>query len=201
MKKSHRGHFVVGGLLAMVLVGAYAITLKLSTTPALADKPSNCATIKGGTITDTKGNLVVLGYDKWGYNYEAHMFNGFADNFSRPTTPVTSGDKLNMKWGDAWLANVDCNYDGKLDRGLVDGTVSGTSMGWLTNQYVGNYTDTSGNAQHYTDFVKIVWVGAGGDLWGQYHIIQEVYNDTGVGHTRTKDKSPGFGLNQQWTQL
>ena len=90
----------------------------------MAAKPGACATIQDGTITDSAGNPVVLGYDKWGYNYQAHMFNGYADNYSRPAVPVTSGDKLNMKWSDAWLANVDCNGDGKLDRGLVDGVVN-----------------------------------------------------------------------------
>lgn len=91
--------------------------------------------------------------------------------------------------------------DGKLDRGLVDGVVNGTSMGWLTNQYNGSYIDGDGNAQKYTDFYKIVWVGPGGDLWGQYHVIQEVYNDTGSGNYRFKDGAPGFGLNDQWTTL
>ena len=178
-----------------------AALIAAATMPALAAGPSACATIKDGTIKDTKGNSVVLGYDKWGYNYQAHMFNGFADNYSRPAVPVSSGDRLIMKWSDAWLANVDCNHDGKLDRGLVDGVVSGISMGWLTNQYNGSYVDADGNTQNYTDFYKIVWVGPGGDLWGQYHVIQEVYNDTGAGNYRFKDGAPGFGLNDQWTMI
>ncbi|MFA5776456.1 MAG: hypothetical protein WC988_02790 [Patescibacteria group bacterium] len=178
---------------------AVATVFALTTSPATAAKPGACVTIQDGTITDSAGNSVVLGYDKWGYNYQAHMFNGYADNYSRPTVPVTSGDKLNMKWSNAWLADVDCNGDGKLDRGLVDGVVSGTSMGWLTNQYNGSYIDGDGNTQKYTDFYKIVWVGPGGDLWGQYHVIQEVYNDTGSGNYRFKDGAPGFGLNDQWT--
>ena len=159
-----------------------------------------CATIQDGTITDTAGNPIAVGYDKWGYNYQAHMFNGYYGNFSRPAIPVTSGDKLIMKWSDAWLANVDCNGDNKLDRGLVNGVVNGVSMGWLTNEMRGSYTDVNG-PEHYTDFVKIVWVGSGGDLWGQYHIIQEIYNDTGSGNYRFKDGAPGFGLNDQWTKM
>lgn len=185
--------FLVGSAAGALMLGAMIV-------PAFAAAPS-CATIQGGTITDTAGNPVTVGYDKWGYNYQAHMFNGYAGNYSRPTVPVTSGDKLNMKWSDAWMANVDCNNDGKLDRGLVDGVVNGTSMGWLTNQYNGSYIDGDGNAQKYTDFYKIVWVGPGGDLWGQYHVIQEVYNDTGSGNYRFKDGAPGFGLNDQWTMI
>ncbi|MCL5275373.1 MAG: hypothetical protein M1434_11630 [Chloroflexi bacterium] len=191
------------------------VMLGVTITPALADKPvqtnadgvatawanTGCASIADGAITDSAGNPISMGYDKWGYNYQAHMFNGYAGNYLRPAIPVTSGDKLNMKWSDAWLANVDCNGDGKLDRGLVDGVVSGTSKGWLTNQYNGSYIDGNGNAQKYTDFYKIVWVGPGGDLWGQYHVIQEVYNDTGSGNYRFKDGAPGFGLNDQWTTI
>jgi len=179
------------------------IALAVVVAPAFAVKPAVCATIKDGTITDTKGNPISVGYDKYGYNYQAHMFNGYADNYSRPAILATSGDKLNMKWSDAWLANVDCNGDGKLDRGLVDGNVNGTSMGWLTNQYNGSYVDESGNVQHYTDFIKIVWTGPGSPLWGQYTIIQEVWNDpaSGLNGLFSKLGAPGFGLNDQWTIL
>src|SRR3989338_6791364 len=183
---------------------AIATVFALTTAPVMAAKPGACATIQDGTITDSAGNPVVLGYDKWGYNYQAHMFNGYADNYSRPAVPVTSGDKLNMKWSDAWLANVDCNGDGKLDRGLVDGVVGGTSKGWLTNEVNGDYDSDGDGIQdaHYTWFVKIVWVGPGGSLWGEYEIIQEVYNDPvgGFHGLQFKVGAPGFGLNDRWTQ-
>lgn len=187
-----------------ILIGSAASTLMLGAmiAPAFAATLS-CATIKDGTITDVKGNPVSVGYDQYGYNYQAHMFNGYYDNFSRPAVPVTSGDKLIMKWSDSWLANVDCNGDGKLDRGLVDGVVGGTSKGWLTNQLNGSYTDANGNVQHYTDFVKIVWTGSGSPLWGEYTIIQEVLNDPAGGFTGLLSKigAPGFGLNNSWTTL
>lgn len=189
MKKLMTG--VVAGILMF-------LTLTL---PVFA-APSSCATIKGGTILDSSGNTITEGYDQWGYNYQAHMFNGYYGNFSRPAVPVTSGDKLIMKWSDSWLANVDCNGDNKLDRGLVGGVSDGVSKGWLTNQVNGNYLDTNGDLQHYTDFVKIVWTGVGSPLWGQYTIIQEVYNDPAGGFTGLFSKigAPGFGLNDQWTQ-
>lgn len=99
-----------GGNIKKILASSAVSALMLGATiiPAFGAGPSTCATIKDGTITDSTGNPVALGYDQWGYNYQAHMFNGYAGNFSRPTVPVTSGDKLNMKWSDAWLANVDC---------------------------------------------------------------------------------------------
>ena len=179
---------------------------------AFAGKPASCATIQGGTITDSAGNPIQNGYDQFGYNYQAHMFNGTYDSSDRTidgkywgSTGDYVDDSLIMKWSDAWLSNVDCNGDNKLDRGLVDGVVGGTSLGWLTNQNEGDY-DSDGNGTqdaHYTYFAKIVWTGPGSPLWGQYTIIQEVYNDPVGGFTGLDSKlgAPGFGLNDQWTTL
>ncbi len=156
---------------------------------------AECVSIGSGLLKDSNGNTIVQGYDQYGYNYQSHIFNGFADNYSRPSVPVTSGDKLIMKWSDSWLANVDCDGDEKLDRGLVDGEQTGEiSRGWLTNHFIG---DTN----KYTDFIKIVWVGPGGTLWGQYKIIQEVWNDKSleINGIYDKIKAPGFGLNEGWT--
>ncbi len=57
-------------------------------------------------------------------------------------------------------------------------------------------------AKSVTYFVKIVWVGAGGSLWGQYDIIQEVYNDPVGGYhgLQIKVDAPGLGLNDHWTE-
>ena len=145
-----------------------------------------CSKIQGGTIMDSQGNAIKVGYDKWGYNYQAHMFNGLYDNFSRPTVPITEGDlKLEMKWSDDWLSNQDCNGDLKLDRGYdaKTGAIAGFSKGWLTNHFEGDYVD-AGESYHYTEFTKIVYdggaaCGAGSDscLWGVYTIIEDVIND------------------------
>lgn len=207
-------------LLALVVL---LLLLAATTTAALADKPTsfdsqgnetgwaqsnNCTTIQSGQITDSAGNPLSTGYDQYGYNYQAHMFNGTYDSSDRNIDGTYWGivadyvdDHLIMKWSDEWLANVDCNDDGKLDRGLVDGVVGGTSLGWLTNHVQGDYTDTDGNVQTYTTFVKIVWTGPGSPLWGQYTIIEEVLNDPAGGSTGLVDKhgAPGFGLNEHWT--
>ena len=155
----------------------------------------SCATIGSGLLQDSSGNPLVRGYDAYGYNYQAHMFNGTYDSSDRVLDGTYWGwtgdwvdDHLMMKWSDDWLANVDCDGDAKLDRGGS----SGISKGWLTNHVVG---------EGYTDFVKIVWVGPGGDLWGQYTILQEVYNEPGGGNYRFKLASPGLGQNDHWTSL
>ena len=84
---------------------------------------------------------------------------------------------------------------------MVNDDVGGTSLGWLTNHVERDYVDIEGNVQHYTEFVKIVWVGVGGSLWGQYEIIEAVYNYPADGDTglTLKVGSPGFGLNDHWT--
>jgi hypothetical protein len=195
-------------LVAVLLVGSFNVAYAAKPVQTDANgnetawEKSGCATIQDGTITDAKGNPLQLGFDQYGYNYQAHIFVGYYDNYSRPPVPVTSGDWLVMKWSDSWLANVDCNGDNKLDRGLVNGVVSGISMGWETNHLIGSY-EMDGSMQSYTDFVKIVWTGPGSSLWGQYTIIEEVLNDPAGGDTGLNSKlpGPGFGLNDQWTTL
>ncbi|MDO8591935.1 MAG: hypothetical protein Q7R60_03385 [bacterium] len=190
-----------------LIIAALAMVMALGIGTASAGKA--CATIQGGSITDTSGNPLSVGYDVYGYNYQAHMFNGTYDSSDRvldgmywsdPASVDYADDSLIMKWSDPWLANVDCNADGKLDRGLVNGVVGGTSLGWLTNQINGDYTDGTGS-HHYTWFDKIVWVGSGGSLWGQYQIIQEVVNDPagGLHGLQFKVGAPGLGLNDAWT--
>jgi hypothetical protein len=147
-----------------------------------------CKGVQKGGLTDVNGNPISLGFDKWGYNYQAHMFNGLYDNFSRPSPVVTEGlDNLVMKWSDDWLANVDCNGDGKLDRGGPGG--DGTSKGWLTNHFEGDYLGADNEYHHYTEYFKIVYVGpaispdpwAASRIWDLYAIIEHVYNDSYAG--------------------
>lgn len=192
-----------------------------------------CATIKSGTITDSSGNAVNTGYDVWGYNYQAHLFNGIYDNFTRPATPFTDDDcdtapygcvNLEMKWNDAWLSNLDCDHNGKLDRPL---SYVGSGA-WTTNHMSGSYEYTDDNGRikeaHWTSFVKIVavpedavctatvsgqctgnWTEPDGTvigpaIWGQFAIVQDVYNDPVGGYRGLAFKSPlapGFGIYKQ----
>lgn len=193
-------------------LGFIAIVTSIVTMIVLASGTASaappCATIQGGTITDSVGNPVSVGFDEFGYNYQAHLFVGTYDSSDRTLDGTYWGstgdyvdDGLIMKWSDDWLANRDCDGNGKLDRGSA--APYGTSQGWLTNQNEGDY-DSDGNGTqdaHYTYFAKIVWVGPGGSLWGQYEIVQEVYNDPvgGFHGLQLKVGAPGFGLNDHWT--
>jgi len=166
----------------------------------------SCVKIQGGSITDTAGNTIRTGYDQWGYNYQAHMFNGIYENFNRPVVPVTEGlVNLTMKWSDDWLSNLDCNGNGKLDRGGAIGANANISKGWLTNHDEGDYLGLDGELHHYTYFTKIVYDGGtacstneASCIWGVYNVIEEVYNDPfGGGHgiDRTRLKNPaGLGF-------
>ena len=85
-------------------------------------KPTKCTTIQDGVLTYSTGHYLagdplIADYDIFGYNYQAHMFNGWYENYTPEHEPVEEGDTwLEMKWNDAWLSNKDCNDDSKLDR-------------------------------------------------------------------------------------
>lgn len=156
--------------------------------PAIA-QPQACVKtkIQSGTLTDKIGNAIAVGYDQYGYNYQAHIFNGLYENFSRPAVVVTEGtENLVMKWSDDWLANVSCDATGKLARGYdaKSNTFTGVSMGWCTNHFEGDYLGSDNELHHYTYFVKIVYDAgaacAAGEttcIWGLYTIVEELQND------------------------
>jgi hypothetical protein len=147
-----------------------------------------CATIKDGSILDANGTAITLGYDEFGYNYQARIFNGTYDGADRKLDGTYYGqtgdfinDKLIMKWSDEWLSNKDCfGSDHKLDRGGP----TGNSMGWVTNQIEGDYLGSDGDYHHYTYHSKIVFdAGVACSfnkpecIWGSYAIIEETQND------------------------
>lgn len=187
-------------LIGIVYLGQYA--------PVDAGKKT-CATIQSGSIVDSFGNPLSVGQDEFGYNYQAHSFNGTYDSSDRQIDGTYFGstgdfvdDRLAMKWSDPWLSNLDCNGDNLLDRGLENGVVGGTSKGWLTNHIEGEYIDVNGDSQHYTYMTKIGWTGPGSPLWGEYTVQQEVYNDPAGGITGLAQKgTPGLGQNDQWTDM
>jgi hypothetical protein len=197
----------------MKRITAFALVLMLCGLAVLAAPAKNkCMTIQSGTLKDANGFTITMGYDQWGYNYQAMMFNGYFDNYSRPPVPTTSGDTLIMKWNDGWLSNQDCDFDGKLDRHFGYPTYRGSGA-WLTNHQSGSYED-NGKVYHWTYFVKIVaapldavlsggaWHSADGveigpAIWGDFAVIQELYNDSGTGDHGVLYKSPagpGFGI-------
>lgn len=195
----------------------------------------SCLTIQSGLLKDVNGNTITMGYDAWGYNYQAHAFNGLLGNYTRPTPPLTEDNcatgpmgadgciNLQMKWNDAWLSNKSCDGDDKLDRYFGFTSYIGSGA-WLTNHLSSSYSvlvNGMNKQATWTDFIKIVavpadatcntakpsiygdnctWVGSDGveigpSIWGQFAVIQEVYNDPFAGLHGNLYKSPaGPGL-------
>jgi hypothetical protein len=194
----------------MVLAGLFCLCLTgLSVAPADAE----CTTIPDGTLLTSTGDVIELGYDEWGYNYQAHMFNGWYCDAYRDASwcQPWKDDRLMMKWNDAWLSNKDCDGDGLLDRHYGYESYIGSGA-WLTNHQWG-YEEVDGKKCKWNYFVKIVaapsdavseggvWYTATGEeigpvIWGAFAVIQEVYNDPCSGETGLLYKSPvraGFG--------
>ena len=175
-------------------------------------KNTECATIKDGIIEygrvgDPNTEIIPIGYDAWGYNYQAHLFNGWYWNNVRPNPPYTDEQSLIddgksttwliMKWSDEWLSNKDCNGDKKLDRGYscdpIDAKSSACQGAWLTNHQWGSYKQ-GGETCYWNYFVKIVhpgddaeliegtWYTADGEeigpvIWTAYARILQISND------------------------
>lgn len=183
---------------------------------------AQCTTIQDGTLLTSEGEVINPGYDQWGYNYQARIFNGgYCDSYRDAAwcQPYTDVDLI-MKWNDAWLSNKDCSDDsgvpsnppdGKLDRHFGYPSYIGSGA-WLTNHQSGK-TDVNGKMRKWTYFIKIVaapsdatasggvWYAADGTeigpvIWGAFAIIQEVLNDPSAGAHGILYKSPsgpGFG--------
>jgi hypothetical protein len=112
--------------IAFLLIAAVVISAAAVGT-VMAAKKVKCTTIQDGTLYGSDGYLLVLGYNQWGYNYQAHMFNGMWCDYHPVYRPGGAQHdwcvenmadvELMMKWSDEWLSNKDCNKDGNLDRG------------------------------------------------------------------------------------
>jgi len=177
---------------------------------AKGGKKSGCTKIQDGTLYTSTGELITTGYDDFGYNYQARIFNGRYCDYDR----VEGGDycdvDLIMKWNDAWISNKDCDDDGKLDRYFGYDSYIGSGA-WCTNHQSGK-VEVNGKLRKWTYFVKIVaapsdayeaggyWYTADGIeigpvLWGSFAIIQEILNDPSSGDHGVLYKSPvGPGL-------
>lgn len=197
------------------LMGLMAIALVISLTAvtastAMAGKPDKSETIQGGTILNTLDDVITTGYDEWGYNYQARLFNGmYCDSYRDAAwCQLYKNINLSMKWNDAWLSNKDRDEDNLLDRHFGFASYIGSGA-WLTNHQSG----TNDDGTRWTYFIKIVaapedayveegvWytiddVEIGPVIWGSFAIIQEVSNDPSTGDhgiAYLSPAGPGFG--------
>ena len=189
--------------LAIGLLAALGAGVALADKPIKVDEHGNetaweassldCTKIKDGILTTSDGEVIMPGYDEFGYNYQAHMFNGRYCDYDRVSGGAYCDVNLVMKWNDAWLSNVDCDpKDGLLDRHYGFDSYKGSGA-WTTNHMWGEY-EVGGKVCKWTYFVKIVavpadaaltdgvWYAADGTEigpveWGDFAIVQAVYND------------------------
>jgi hypothetical protein len=182
-------------------------------------KFGGCTTLQDGILTYSSGHYLAgqpipIGYDAYGYNYQAHIFKGSYSNayLGGLGYPPYNGDdetylaenptaentwvwpyrmyEIEMKWNDVWLANTDCDGDGKLDRHVGYSSYIGSGA-WEI------YSEKMSGKDGYTYKSKIVAVPAdaykeagiwynskgieiGPDIWGEFAIIQEVQGGSGV---------------------
>jgi len=182
------------------ILGIAACVLLLFTVGSMAK--TKCVTIQSGTLYTSTGEVITTGYDQFGYNYQAHMFNGRYCDYDRVVGGEFCDVTLVMKWNDAWLSNKDCDSDDLLDRHYGYSSYIGSGA-WCTNHQSGGK-----GKDHWTYFVKIVavpesatkvsgiWYAANGTeigpvIWGSFAIIQEV--ESGAGATYVSPAGPGFG--------
>jgi hypothetical protein len=167
-------------------------TLSIVATVATDD---DCVAIRDGVLTYSTGHYlfgtpIPLGFDPYGYNYNAHLFRGSYANvyLGGAGFPPYEGDdaaylaenpgaashwawpyrdvKLVMKWNDAWLSNKDCDGDGKLDRHYGYTSYVGSGA-WETNHMLGDYIADEKKC-HWEYFVKIVAGPSDGYVDGGY---------------------------------
>lgn len=177
-------------------------------------KAEKCATIQSGTLLASDNTIIKTGYDQWGYNYQALLFNGmYCDAYRNASwCQPYKNDKLAMKWNEAWLSNKDCDGDGKLDRHYGYASYQGSGA-WLTNHQSGEYEGEEGDVCTWNYFVKIVaapidanlsggyWYNSDGveigpAIWGEFAIVQEINNDSCAdshGKQYVSPDRPGLG--------
>ena len=183
-------------------------------TPKEYKMKDTCTTIQSGELLASDNTVIKTGYDSWGYNYQAHLFNGYyCDAYRNASWCQEWKDvKLSMKWNDAWLSNKDCDGDGLLDRHHGFNSYIGSGA-WLTNHQSGEY-EMGGKTCTWNYFIKIVaapadatntgsvWYAVDGTeigpaIWGAFATVQIVENDTCADIHGLQYKSPltpGFGF-------
>ena len=114
------------------------------------------------------------GFNEFGYNYDARIFNGSADGVDKNLDgkvwgdPTYANDKLKMKWNAEW------------DRGNTEGwsDSNGYDGAWTDNNWNGKVTDGSGETWQY----RIKWIGdcgatgaptgdGGYCIWNQFEVV------------------------------
>jgi hypothetical protein len=142
-------------------IALFALVLAATTAPTHLQ-----ALVGGNTCTLANSTEAEQGFDAFGYNRCAGIFDGPADGMDKSMDgtiygdPTWANDHLKMKWNKAW------------DRCNAVRTPENCAGAWIDNQWNG-MAGGSGETWHY----KIVWVGSCDELpedtyciWNEYMV-------------------------------
>ena len=152
-----------------------------------------------GTTTVSAAPANGGGFDDFGYNHTARIFNGTCKSWhmgkfgstdaqAEAYCGIYTNDKLVMKWNAEW------------DRGNAEGWSNPPYNAWENKEWNGAFPGGSGEVWHY----KIVWVGncnadpslvpeGGYCIWGQFATIMDHGKDS-TGHFWFAHANPtGYG--------
>ncbi len=139
--------------------------------------------------------VVAKGYDEFGYNRCAGMFNGTMAGYCSARGAAadcggTTGDtKLVMKWNSGW------------DLGNTEGWTSASYDAWIDNEFHGAYADGTPFSEHF----KAKWdlgclssggvtsTGGGTCIWGQFAVLMDQGTEDGTHIWWAKFSPGGFG--------
>lgn len=164
---------------------------------------ANSTAQNSGTTTGNGNNANMAnnesphGFDEWGYNRTARIFNGTAwdwcmeqnddETYCEESLGNYGADHLVMKWNAEW------------DRGNAENWANPPYDARLSNLWVGNGKGRSGEVSHY----KIVWVGpcdadsvfpnGGYCVWGQFEVIMDMGVDKGEHYWFAHATPTGYG--------
>jgi len=149
----------------------------------------------GGTCTTAAGKVVATGFDQFGYNRCAHLFNGTFGGYcaARNAAPTCGGvaptSKLVMKWNEEW------------DRGNAEKWLNPPYVAWLDNEARGTYLDSTPYSEHF----KTRWdagcvashgsvsTNGGACIWNQFEILMDHGKEAGAHFWWTKLTPAGYG--------
>lgn len=180
--------FVLPFLLAACDVSTITPTGVMSPAGAVASNGKNSCTL-------VNGNVVATGFDSFGYNRCASIFNGTfagycAQRSQGPTCAGTTGDtKLVMKWNDGW------------DLGNFEGWSNGPYYATLDNEINGALADGTPFSEHFKTRWDAGCVASGGVtssnggscIWGQFEILMDQGTQDGAHTWWTKQTPAGYG--------
>lgn len=173
-------------------------TLTTLTAPAtLGTSNLTAQTVRGGSCTLANGNTASPGFDQYGYNRCAHIFNGAWEGYctepKRNAPPdcygVKRDTKLNMKWNEEW------------DRGNATGWSQGPYDAYLDNETKGYYVDGTPFSEHFKTRWDAGCVASSGTsssnggecIWGAFEVLMYQGKEDGFHFWWTKLTPAGYG--------